>query len=59
MEERKIAAGAQDDVRGHRYEAGQWSDETLKQAITQVQDALRALQQLDTSGGDDAAGLRA
>jgi hypothetical protein len=41
----------QDDVQGH---SRAWSDETLKQAVTKVQDALADLRQLETAeGGDD------
>jgi hypothetical protein len=50
MEERNLAAG--DDVRGHSMH---WSDETPKQAITQVQAPLAVLRDLDTTGDDARA----
>jgi hypothetical protein len=51
MEERKFAANAGDDVQGHsRYV----SDETLKQAIAEVQGALARLRELED--GDDVQG---
>jgi hypothetical protein len=44
----------QDDVEGHAYG---WSDENLKQAISQVQDALQVLRQLEpTHDQDDVEG---
>jgi uncharacterized protein YacL (UPF0231 family) len=39
-----------DDVEGHAYS---WSDENLKQAISQIQDALQVLRQLEPSQAED------
>jgi hypothetical protein len=40
----------QDDVQGH---SSSWSDENLKQAISQVQDALQVLRQLEPTQAED------
>jgi hypothetical protein len=41
----------QDDVEGHGLWAS-WSDERLKQAISQVDDALARLRELQVTSGD-------
>jgi hypothetical protein len=43
----------QDDVEGHGLWSSSWSDERLKQAISQVDDALARLRELQGTSGED------
>jgi hypothetical protein len=43
----------QDDVEGHALRGYNWSDERLKQAISQVDDALARLRELQVTSGED------
>ena len=47
MDQQQRSTGDEAEVVGHGYK---WSDENLKQAVTEVQSALETLQRL---GGDD------
>ena len=53
MSDQEIREGAEEDTEGQGY---RWSDENLKQTITQVESALATLRQVGADDDDDTEG---